>query len=147
MNHNFQYEDMENYINNFGNPFDLDEKNRKKRYEYLYDLVLPFLLFLFEEMCCQDKKQREIKEIMKKNLDEERQNDINCTFKPQIFSNNQHYNMKFDKDATVIDRNKIWLEQKESKLKKIRKIDENKDLEECTFQPLTTVNFFDLIKI
>ena len=52
MNHNFQYEDMENYINNFGNPFDLDEKNRKKRYEYLYDLVLTFLLFFFEEMCC-----------------------------------------------------------------------------------------------
>ena len=85
---------------------------------------------------------------MKKNLDEERQNDINCTFKPQLFSNNQHYNNKFDKDANVIDRNKIWLEQKESKLKKIRKIDENKDLEECTFQPLTTVKFLsDLIKI
>lgn len=79
---------------------------------------------------------------MKKNLDQERENDSNCTFKPQLLANNSHYNNKIDKDTTVIDRNKIWLEQKESKLKKIRKNDENKDLEECTFQPLTTVFFF-----
>ena len=76
---------------------------------------------------------------MKKTLDEEREHDIQCTFKPQMFSNNNQYNNKFDKDTNVIDRNKIWLEQKESKLKKIRKHDENKDLEECTFQPITTV--------
>ena len=107
-------------------------------------------------MVIKDKKQREIKEIMKKTLDEERQNDINCTFKPQIFSNNNQFNGKFDKDTNVIDRNKVWLEQKESKLKKIRKNDENKDLVECTFQPLTTVdiklflnflNFFERILV
>ena len=76
---------------------------------------------------------------MKKNLDEERENDINCTFKPQLFSNNNQFNNKLDKDTNVIDRNKLWLDQKESKLNKIRKNDENKDLEQCTFQPLTTV--------
>jgi len=75
-------------------------------------------------------------------LDEERQNDVQCTFKPHLFSTNMNYTNKLDKDTNVIDRNKIWLEQKESKLNKIRKNDENKDLEECTFQPLTKVRFF-----
>lgn len=76
---------------------------------------------------------------MKKNLDEERQKDVNCTFKPQIISNGIVFNNKYDKEINVIDRNKIWLQQKESKLQKIRKNDENKDLEECTFQPIIMV--------
>lgn len=42
VNNNFAYdymENLENYINSYGNPLDNEEKNRKKRYEYLYDLV------------------------------------------------------------------------------------------------------------
>jgi hypothetical protein len=46
--HNIPYEYIENYINNYENQMEGDEKNKKKRYEYLYDLVNMILIISVE---------------------------------------------------------------------------------------------------
>ena len=88
-----------------------------------------------------DKKQRLTKEIIKKALDEEKEKDPNCTFKPNLITANYASSASKDdgNDFNFIDRAKMWIERRDFKLSKHRQKDENKDLEECTFQPVNLI--------
>jgi hypothetical protein len=56
-----------------------------------------------------------------------------CTFQPKLNSNFQFYHA--ENNLNMLDRFKIWHEQKQEKLASEREREKDKDIEECTFKP------------
>ena len=64
---------------------------------------------------------------------EEMENDPECTFQPKI-SEKSHYLMNKSR-PDFLERNQIWQNQKESRIKELGETKDSKKLLHCTFQP------------
>ena len=126
----------ENYLfnrNNF-NSYSYQKINPKKqipRWDKLYQL---------------DKKKRETLKLKEQKIQEEknRKEIEECTFKPIINKNSEYINKQYysnNEDSNKEKVSKFFSRQQNRKRKKIEKIEgltkgeENKELNECRFQP------------
>lgn len=76
---------------------------------------------------------------MRAALAEEKDEDPECTFHPKISEMSQKLVQKNRPD--FIERNNMWLSQREEKIKQIGDSKEDKELLHCTFKPeLVTVS-------
>ena len=64
---------------------------------------------------------------------EEMEEDPECTFHPKI--SEKSYHMVNKNRPEFLERNQIWLDQKEMKIKALGMTNEDKGLLHCTFQP------------
>lgn len=90
----------------------------KKRWDQLYEL---------------NKLQKETREFMRQCMAEEMEEDPECTFHPKISEKSYHLVNK--NRPGFVERNAIWLNQKEMKIKQLGENKEDKKLLHCTFQP------------
>lgn len=56
-----------------------------------------------------------------------------CTFQPQL--NTNAYNNQREYKNGITDRSRLWIERKEKKIEKEREVANDRELEQCTFQP------------
>ena len=126
----------ENYLfnrNNF-NSYSYQKINPKKqipRWDKLYQL---------------DKKKRETLKLKEQKIQEEknRKEIEECTFKPIINKNSEYINKKYysnnedsnkEKVSKFFSRQQNWNRKKIEKIEGLTKGEENKELNECRFQP------------
>ena len=126
----------ENYLfnrNNF-NSYSYQKINPKKqipRWDKLYQL---------------DKKKRETLKIKEQKIQEEknRKEIEECTFKPIINKNSEYINKQYysnnedsnkEKVSKFFSRQQNWNRKKIEKIEGLTKGEENKELNECRFQP------------
>lgn len=96
-----------------------------ERWELLYDL--------------NEKKKSELEEL-KKLYEESDSNKNECTFKPQLVTEENKISVtpaqhKKKSVAGVQERAMIWQKRKEDKLRALKETTENKEMESCTFAP------------
>ena len=126
----------ENYLfnrNNF-NSYSYQKINPKKqipRWDKLYQL---------------DKKKRETLKLKEQKIQEEknRKEIEECTFKPIINKNSEYINKQYysnnedsnkEKVSKFFSRQQNWNRKKIEKIEGLTKGEENKELNECRFQP------------
>ncbi|KAL4512281.1 hypothetical protein ABPG72_005283 [Tetrahymena utriculariae] len=76
-------------------------------------------------------------ELMQKKRDSDtlKENQSQCTFRPQSFTKKSIYSAQTQSSLNIFERTNLWNEQKKLKIDSIKEADKDKDLEECTFQP------------
>ena len=126
----------ENYFNNRNNfnSYSYQKINPKKqipRWDKLYQL---------------DKKKRETLKLKEQKIQEEknRKEIEECTFKPIINKNSEYINKQYysnnedsnkEKVSKFFSRQQNWNRKKIEKIEGLTKGEENKELNECRFQP------------
>lgn len=75
---------------------------------------------------------------MKRALAEEDQEDPECTFHPKISEQSQQIVEKNNR-PNFIERNELWMNQKEENLRRRGENREDKELLLCTFTPYTVI--------
>lgn len=114
-------DDNEEHLNNVHKMPDthcVQPHGNKKRWDQLYEL---------------NKLQKETREFMRQAMAEEMEEDPECTFHPKI--SEKSYHMVSKNRPNFQERNQIWLDQKEMKIKALGMTNEDKGLLHCTFQP------------
>lgn len=80
----------------------------------------------------QDKTQKETREFLRQAIQEELENDPNCTFQPQLSEMSQLI-MKKHSGMGFYDRMDMWATRKNEKMKQLSNIEREK--EEYSFKP------------
>merc|ERR1711935_632675 len=96
-------DDNEEHLNNVHKMPDthcVQQHGQKKRWDQLYEL---------------NKLQKETREFMRQAMAEEMEEDPECTFHPKI--SEKSYHMVSKNRPEFLERNQIWLDQKEMKIK------------------------------
>ncbi|EAR86338.2 hypothetical protein TTHERM_00035610 (macronuclear) [Tetrahymena thermophila SB210] len=81
--------------------------------------------------------EKKRQELMQKKRDSDilKENQSQCTFRPQSFTKKSIYSAQTQSSLNIFERTNLWNEQKKLKIDSIKEADKDKDLEECTFQP------------
>ena len=102
-------------------------QGNKERWQTLYEL---------------GQKKKEEQEILRKNYqDIKEQQEVDFSFQPQIYSKNTTYDPSNRvggeslNKINIVERTKIWAENKQKKLELLKDQIVDKDIGECTFQP------------
>lgn len=92
----------------------------------MFECLNCFLLFFLK-----NEKLLEVKRahIEQRKQETENEFDAECTFKPKLNG------FKFTNLPSFEERNRAWLANREQQIELKRKLDENRDLEGCTFHP------------
>lgn len=102
-------------------------QGNKERWQTLYELG--------------QKKKEEMEVTRKNHQDLKEQEENEFTFKPQLHSKNTPYdpsNRVGGESLTkfgIVERTKIWAENKQKKIEMIKDLHVDKDIEQCTFHP------------
>ena len=90
-----------------------------KRWEYLYQM---------------NQRKQEAREIIKKIVDEEKEDDPNCTFKPNLISQQNSSYKNFSK-RDPYENARVKQREMEVKITNHKKMKEQMEMQQCTFQP------------
>ena len=93
----------------------------KERWQTLYELGL---------------RKKEEMELIRRNYQEmKEQEEEECTFKPQIHSKNPYDNEVEGQKVSVVERTRMWAENRQKKIEMMKEQIVDKDIDECTFRP------------
>ncbi|KAL4474912.1 hypothetical protein ABPG74_001608 [Tetrahymena malaccensis] len=115
-----QAERSSSYIKQSGSQQQSKQQIQNERCQMLYELG--------------EKKRQELMQ-KKRDSDILKENQSQCTFRPQSFTKKSIYSAQTQSSLNIFERTNLWNEQKKLKLDSIKEADKDKDLEECTFQP------------
>ena len=76
-------------------------------------------------------------ELLRRNYQElKEEEEEECTFKPQIYSKNQALDHEIEgQKISVVERTRMWAENRQKKLEMMKEQIVDKDIDECTFRP------------
>ena len=115
----------------------LDKKRAKaedavNRFDHLYDQDYINELKERKQKKCEEEEANKLK---KEDLE-------NCTFKPQI---NKYERGQFEDKVDISERQKVWAQNKQEKIREMQLFNQIKEVNECTFRPEITKTDFPVI--